>query len=71
MSSGSAIKRKTILEREIIANLTLNPSADVKDLSYHLDVPVKSVYRFLQSMAKRGLVVHEEHGGLWWVRKQV
>ena len=71
MSSGSAIKRRAILEREIIANLTLNPSADVKDLSYHLDVPVKSVYRFLQSMAKRGLVVHEEHGGLWWVRKQV
>ena len=58
-------KKRSHLEREVIAALTLNPSADVKDLSDSLAIPVKTTYKLLQAMVQKGLVVHSEGGDFW------
>ena len=65
MSSESVGSRKTVLEREIVAALTLKPGADAKDLSEVLGLHVATIYRLLQTMAKKGLVTHREHGCFW------
>ncbi len=57
--------KRSHLEREVIAALTLNPSADMKDLSDSLAIPVKTTYKLLQAMVQKGLVVHSEGGGFW------
>ena len=65
MSAGTA--ENADMEREVVAALTLNPHADVKDLSEALLLPVPSVYRLLQGMVKKGMVTHEGRGGGWRV----
>ena len=65
MISESAGSRQTVLEREIVAALTLKPGSDAKDLSEVLGLHVATVYRLLQAMANKGLVTHGEHGGFW------
>jgi DNA-binding IclR family transcriptional regulator len=58
-------KKREHLEREVIAALTLNPSADVKDLSNYLAIPVRTAYDLLQKMESKGLVMHTDRGGFW------
>ena len=55
------------MEREVIAALTLNPHADVKELSEVLLLPAPSVYRLLQGMVKKGMLTHNGRGGGWRV----
>ena len=61
----SRVKKRDHREREVIAALTLNPSADVKDLSNYLAIPVRTAYDLLQKMESKGLVMHTERGGFW------
>ena len=64
----SAAAAKTAdMEREVVAALTLNPHADVKELSEALLLPASSVYRLLKGMVRKGMVAHEGRGGCWWV----
>ena len=62
---SAATAKTEEMEREVVAALTLNPHADVKELSETLLLPAPSVYRLLQGMVKRGKVMHEERGGGW------
>lgn len=61
----SRVKKRDHREREVIAALTLNPSADVKDLSNYLAIPVRTAYDLLQKMESKGLVMHTDRGGFW------
>ena len=63
MSPLPRAMRRTNLEREVIAALTLNPSADVKDLANRLLIPVRATYRLLQAMVQKGIVMHTARGG--------
>ncbi len=67
MCASSAASRRSALEREVVATLTLNPISDALDLSNRLAVPVKSIYKLLQSMEKKGMVVHDSHKRLWYI----
>ena len=57
------VTRRKNLERAVIAALTLNPDADVKDLSDSLAIHVRTAYRLLQTMESEGLVTRTERGG--------
>ena len=65
MSPLPRATRKKNLEREVIAALTLNPSADAKDISNQLAIPVKTAYKLLQTMVQKRILVHSESGGFW------
>ncbi len=65
MSPLPRATRKKNLEREVIAALTLNPSADAKDISNQLAIPVKTAYKLLQTMVQKRILMHSESGGFW------
>ncbi len=67
LSSGMNLLRNSDLEREVVAVLTLNPSADALELSKSLSVSVSSVYKLLGTMVKKGTIVRAERGTGWRV----
>ena len=67
LSSGMNLLRNSDLEREVVAVLTLNHSADALELSKSLSVSVSSVYKLLGTMVKKGTIVRAERGTGWRV----
>lgn len=66
VAKGAARKRE-LLERQILMAINANPMSSVQSLSDILGTPVPTIYQYLQSLKKRGVLFKEKRGAPWEV----